>query len=481
MRSPTEQPEVPLWIDNKPVHTGIQFSVTNTATGKSISASGISLQLVDDVVESSHRAFAGWRNTTTWQRQDLLLQAAKLLEERRDMAENILRVEMPIEDFITQQINIQNSIDLLRELAFHAKDTESGTILPSRQGLDTFAMVIREPVGVQLGVAPWNASLYLGIRAVATPIACGNTAILKASEMTPLVHNFIGILFRDAGFPPGVLNIVQHRREDAPEVLNALISDKRIKKVNFTGSAPVGKIIAAKAAEYGKPVLLELGGKSPQIVLEDADLDKAAEAAVVGAFSHHGQICMSTERIIVHASVIEQFSEKLTEVATKMEVQPGASEEHIIKVKKLVADSLDRGARLLFRESIETQNSHMSPRVLTEVTRDMPIWGQETFAPVVILVPFTTLDEAVDLANDSDYGLSSSIFTASIGRGIELARRLDTGAVHINSMTVHDEAHLPHGGNKDSGWGRFGVPWGFPEFTQLKTITVKDKHLGRIS
>jgi acyl-CoA reductase-like NAD-dependent aldehyde dehydrogenase len=169
---------------------------------------------------------------------------------------------------------------------------------------------------------------------------------------------------------------------------------------------------------------------------------------------------MSTERIIVHASVIEKFSEKLAETATNMKIQPGASEEQVSKVKKLVTDSLDRGAKLLFRESIETQKSHMSPLVLTDVTRDMPIWRQETFAPVVILVPFTTLDEAVELANDSDYGLSSSIFTASIGRGIEIARRLDTGAVHINSMTVHDEAHLPHGGSKDSGWGRFGVPWG---------------------
>lgn len=169
---------------------------------------------------------------------------------------------------------------------------------------------------------------------------------------------------------------------------------------------------------------------------------------------------MSTERIIVHASVMEQFSEKLAVAAQKIQVQPGASAEHVLKVKVLVEDSLERGAKLLFGEGIETENSHMSPRVLTEVTQDMPIWRQETFAPVVTLVPFTTLEEAIDLANDSDYGLSSSIFTSSVIRGIEVARRLDTGAVHINSMTVHDEAHLPHGGTKESGWGRFGVPWG---------------------
>lgn len=169
---------------------------------------------------------------------------------------------------------------------------------------------------------------------------------------------------------------------------------------------------------------------------------------------------MSTERIIVHASVIEQFSEKLAVAARKIQVQPGASAEHVAKVRVLVEDSIKRGAKLLIGKGIETKNSHMSPRVLTGVAQDMPIWRQETFAPVVTLVPFKTLEEAIDMANDSDYGLSSSIFTSSVIRGIEVARRLDTGAVHINSMTVHDEAHLPHGGTKESGWGRFGVPWG---------------------
>ncbi|RSL83984.1 hypothetical protein CEP51_004196 [Fusarium floridanum] len=474
MSSPSES-TVPLWIDNEPVHTNVEFLVTNSATGKLMSASAALPGDVDRIVESSQRAFAQWRGTTTWQRRDLLLKAAKLLEERRSEIERVLKVEIPIDDFVIHQINIQSSIDLLQELVFHVHDSEAGTLLPSKNP-DTYAMVVREPLGVQLGIAPWNASLYLGIRAVATPIACGNTAILKASEVTPLVHNYIGVLFKDAGFPPGVLNILQHRREDAPSVLDALISDKRVRKVNFTGSAAVGKIIAAKAAENCKPVLLELGGKSPQIVLEDADLSKAAEAAAVGAFAHHGQICMSTERIIVHASVMEDFSEKLTMAAQKIQVQPGASAEHVAKVKVLMEDSLERGAKLLFGEGVEAKNSHMSPRVLTDVTQDMPIWRQETFAPVVVLVPFTTLDKAVDLANDSDYGLSSSIFTSSVARGIEIARRLDTGAVHINSMTIHDEVHLPHGGTKESGWGRFGVPWGLSEFTQLKTITVTDEH-----
>lgn len=157
-------------------------------------------------------------------------------------------------------------------------------------------MVVKEPIGVQLAIAPWNASLFLAMRSVATPIACGNPAVLKASEISPAVHNFIGTLFAEAGFPPGVLNVIQHRREDAAAILDVLISDDRIRKVNFTGSTTVGKIVAAKAAQNCKPVLLELGGKSPQIVLKDADLDKAAQAAALGAFSHVSNLISYTYR-----------------------------------------------------------------------------------------------------------------------------------------------------------------------------------------
>lgn len=197
-----------------------------------------------------------------------------------------LQVETPIDDFMIQQINIQTSIDLLEELAGQIMHTTGGVVQPSKQSDDMLAMVFREPLGVQVGIAPWNASLLLGMRAVATPIACGNTAILKASEKTPMAHHFIGRLFHDAGFPPGVLNVIQHSQEDAVSIVNALISDDRVRKINFTGSTAVGKIIAANAAKHCKPVLLELGGKAAQLVLADADLDKAARAAAIGAFTH---------------------------------------------------------------------------------------------------------------------------------------------------------------------------------------------------
>ncbi|KAF2788526.1 aldehyde dehydrogenase [Melanomma pulvis-pyrius CBS 109.77] len=443
---------VPLWIDNEPVRSDITFTVTNQGTNRSISAYGASTEDVKRAI------------------------CTKLLEEHRDEVAQILKVETPVDDFVAQQINIQSSIDLLQELAAQVLQTTGGTLLPSKQGANTLIVVVKEPLGVQLGVAPWNVSLFLGLRAVATPIACGNTAILKASEITPLVHNFIGVLFRDAGFPPGVLNVIQHSRDDAPAVLDVLIRDDRVRKVNFTGSTAVGKIIAAKAAEFCKPVLLELGGKAPQIVLEDADLDKAAQAAVIGAFSHHGQICMSTERIIVSEVVRDKFAEKLCDYAPKFKVLSGASSEHITKVVELVRGAMDHGAELLYGRDLQRQGSYLSPLILTKVTRDLPIWRTETFAPIALLISFSTLDEAIELANDCAYGLSASIFTSNVPRGIELARRLDCGAVNINSMTIHDEVHLPHGGTKSSGWGRFGIPWGFAEFTQLKTITVTDEN-----
>lgn len=183
-------------------------------------------------------------------------------------------------------INIQGSIDLLDELAAQVLESTGGFVQPSKQDANALAMIIREPLGVQVGIAPWNAALFLGLRSVAIPIACGNTAILKGSEQSPLVHHSIGKLFGDAGFPPGVLNVLQHARQDAAGVVDALVTDERVRKVNFTGSTAVGKIVAAKAAQHCKPVFLELGGKSVQLVLEDADLDGAANAATAGAFTH---------------------------------------------------------------------------------------------------------------------------------------------------------------------------------------------------
>ena len=197
----------------------------------------------------------------------------------------ILQLETPIPTLMVEMVNIDNSIALMEELAGTISLATSG-VIPHTRGENTIALVVKEPYGVHLGIAPWNASLFLAARAVLTPIACGNTAILKASEISPKIHNFIGRMLTEVGFPPGVLNVIQHRREDAPQVIEAMIAHPAVKKVNFTGSTAVGKIVAGMAARHCKPTLMELGGKAPVIVCKDADLDEAAQAAIVGAYLH---------------------------------------------------------------------------------------------------------------------------------------------------------------------------------------------------
>ncbi|KAJ5148320.1 aldehyde dehydrogenase domain-containing protein [Penicillium atrosanguineum] len=420
---------VPLWIDNQVVVSNIYFDVTNAGTGSTTSAHGATRELAERAVDSSYDAFNTWRKTDPWQRRDLFLRAAQILQDKSDA------VETPIDSFVASQANIESSIDLLQEIASQNLGATGGNVYPRKDNPGSFAMVVREPLGVNVGIAPWNVSLYLGLRAVAMPIACGNTAILKASEMTPLVHHFIGTLFRDAGFPPGVLNIIQHRREDAAGVLDSLISDERVRKINFTGSTNVGKIVAAKAAMYCKPVLLELGGKSALIVLDDADLDLAVKAAVSGAFTHHGQICMSTERILVADSAFDTFAARMRVHMSEIQddTHHGASLKHTTKMAAIVSNAIAQGARPLDDQAPKQAASQLTPLILTGVTREMSIWHTETFAPVALMVPFSSIYDAVALANDCSYGLSTSIFTSDILKAIDMARQIETmiGAILI--------------------------------------------------
>lgn len=283
---------------------------------------------------------------------------------------------------------------------------------------------------------------------------------LKASELSPGTHHFIGKIFKDAGFPPGVCNVIQHRREDAPGVVEQLIAHPATRKINFTGSTPVGSIIAKLAGQHLKPVLLELGGKAPQIVLEDADLEKAAQTAVIGAWAHvtplwecanwkQGQICMSTERIIVQRSVADKFREALLNAAKNLAGMsgPNAMESTVTKVQSLVDDAIKKGAKLAFGENkLKSGKQHLNQMLVASVTPNMDIYHTETFGPVSTLIEVDTIEEAIQVANDTEYGLSASIFSKDLSKAIQIARRIESGAVHINGNTVHDENSLPHGG-----------------------------------
>jgi len=357
----------------------------------------------------------------------------------------------------------------------------TGEVIPSDVP-GSLAMGVRQPAGVVVGMAPWNAPVILFTRAVATPLAYGNTVVLKASEQCPRTHAAVIAALADAGLPAGVVNLVIHAPEDAPDVVDELIAHPAVRRVNFTGSTRVGRIIATKCAEQLKRCLLELGGKAPMVVLADADLEEAANAASFGAFMNSGQICMSTERIVADRAIASDLAAMLAERAGRLTtgdprdqgtmlgpVIDDASRERVLE---LIEDARGKGAEVLTGGTAD--GNVVEPTVLTGVTSDMRIYGEESFGPVVTVVSVGGPDEAVDVANDTEYGLSAAVFSSDVDAALELARRIESGICHVNSSTVHDEPQMPFGGVKSSGWGRFGGRAALEEFTELRWMTVQE-------
>ncbi|HOI50997.1 MAG TPA: aldehyde dehydrogenase, partial [Azonexus sp.] len=359
-----------------------------------------------------------------------------------------------------------------------------GEVIPS--DIDgNLAMAVRQPAGVVLGIAPWNAPVILGTRAIAVPLACGNTVVLKSSELTPGLHRLIGEVLLEAGIPAGVVNVISNAPADAPAIVERLIANPAVKRVNFTGSTHVGRIIGQLAAKHLKPAVLELGGKNPMLVLDDADLDEAVTAAAFGAYFNQGQICMSTDRIIVSRSIAASFVERLAaKLATMRAGKPGSegcilgamvTPEAAARVERLVADAVAKGASLP-TGAVQCDGAVLQPVLVDGLTPEMELYREEAFGPVVTVLRVDSDEEAIRLANDSEYGLSASVFSKDIGRALAVAKRIESGICHINSSTVHDEAQMPFGGVKASGYGRFGGKAGVAEFTDLRWITIQTTH-----
>jgi len=444
-------------------------------------ASSASAMTVPEAVAVAARATEGfnrWRTLGPNARRAVLMQAATALESRKDafvaamMAETGSTAGWAL-------FNLGLAAGMVREAA--ALTTQiGGEVIPSDKP-GCIALAVREPVGVVLGIAPWNAPIILAVRAIAVPLACGNAVILKASETCPRTHSLVIEAFASAGFPEGVVNVVTNSPQDAAAVVGALIDHPGVKRINFTGSTAVGRIVAKRDAEQLKPCLLELGGKAPLIVLDDANLEEAVKAAAFGAFMNQGQICMSTERIIVMDAVADAF--KRTFAAKAQSLATGDPREGkaplgcvvdrkaVTHVNELIDDAVAHGAKLL--AGGKSDSVLMPATVLADVDSTMRIYREESFGPVVAVINARDEADAVRLANDSEYGLSAAVFTRDTARGLRVARQIHSGMCHINGPTVHDEAQMPFGGVGASGYGRFGGKAGIDEFTELRWITIE--------
>jgi len=442
------------------------------------SAAAMTVAEARAVAERAEGAFAGWAATGPNARRAVLNKAAAALEARRDEFVRAMVAEIGATAGWAM-FNLTLAAGMTREAA--ALTTQiSGEVIPSDKP-GCLALALREPVGVILGIAPWNAPIILGVRAIVTALACGNAVILKASELCPRTHELIIEAFAEAGFPPGVVNVVTNAPADAAEVVGALIDHAAVRRVNFTGSTAVGRVIARRCAEQLKPCLLELGGKAPLLVLEDADLDEAVKAAAFGAFMNQGQICMSTERIIVVEAVAAEFTRRFAAKAGAMAVgdpREGktplgavADARTVQRVNGLIDDATGLGARVV--AGGRADSVLMPATVVDGVTAAMKLYRDESFGPVVALIRAKDEADAIRLANDSEYGLVAAVFTRDTARGLRVARQIRSGMCHINGPTVHDEAQMPFGGVGASGYGRFGGKAGIEQFTELRWITVE--------
>lgn len=429
--------------------------------------------------ESSRRAFGKWSKTGPTERRRILLAAADALDAKMAEFCAVMAEEIGASQ-LWAQFNVGASVNLLREAAALTTQIKGETIPTDKAG--ALSMTMRQPVGTVLSIVPWNGPIILGARAIAYPLACGNTVIFKGSEHSPRTHALLAEAFYEAGLPAGVLNFLISAPEEASEVTNALIAHDAVRRVNFTGSTKVGRIIAQSCATHLKRCLLELGGKAPFVVLDDADIEGAVNAAVFGSFLYQGQICMSTERFVVDESVAEEFVMKFAERVRNLEsgdpvlspacvVGPMISTGSVQRINHLLDDAVSKGA-VIVAGGI-AQNALMSATLVDRVTKEMNIYDEETFGPVTTIVRVKGAEEALTVANDTVYGLSSSIFSRNVNRALELASQLDAGCVHINGATVQNEPQAPYGGMKKSGYGRFDGSAVIEEFTEIKWVTVE--------
>ncbi|HEU4619410.1 MAG TPA: aldehyde dehydrogenase family protein [Gammaproteobacteria bacterium] len=456
-----------------------QFPVYNPATGEVwTEVADASRSDAAEAVAAAKAAQPGWAALPHSQRSRILARAGDILEARQKEIQEVI-VDEGGSWIGKAMFETGYSVGVYRAAAAAAYQV-TGEILPSDIG--KLSLIVREPLGVVSVISPWNFPLILSSRGFATALAVGNAVVLKPSEETPVAGGgVIAEIMEEAGLPKGVFNLVTCSREHVGEVGDELISNPAVHGVSFTGSTAVGRQIAAKCGGLLKKFCAELGGKDALIVLEDADIEHAVNAATFGAFMHQGQICMSVERVLVHEAVADEFTDKLVANTKKLKVGnprelancigPIINQKQLEKIRAQVDEAVSRGAQVLCGG--KHQGLFFEPTVLANVTRDMKVFRDETFGPVAPIMRIRDADEAVEIANDTEYGLSAGIITRDEERGLEIARRLRTGMAHVNDSSVHDEPHAPFGGIGASGVGRHGGRAGIEQFTELRWITLE--------
>jgi acyl-CoA reductase-like NAD-dependent aldehyde dehydrogenase len=458
--------------------SGACFNRTSPLSGDIVTiASAATIDDVDRAALSAAAAFPDWSNTQPSVRKALLEKSAELLIRHKDMFIPVMMAETGA----TRQwceFNVDYGAKILIDAASmtqHMVEAPLPDPLP-----ETYSVSIRQPAGVCLAIAPWNAPILLAVRSIALALACGNTVILKTSELCPATQRLLGDVFHQVGLPDGVLNIISNAPADASLIVETLIAHPVVRRVNFTGSTRVGRIIAQIAARHLKRCLLELGGKAPMIVLDDANLDEAAKAAAFGAFFNQGQVCMSTERVIVLDAVADTFMTLFVEKARALTAADPMAETRPLgalisadsgrRIAAMIDDAVTKGAKVVVGGQVH--DALMDATVIDHVSPTMRLYREESFGPLVSIVRVADAEEAITVANDCEYGLSGAVFSRNVPKAMAVARRVETGILHINSATVEDHPHMPFGGVKASGYGRFGGEAALDEFTELRWMTV---------
>ncbi|MFJ2351024.1 gamma-aminobutyraldehyde dehydrogenase [Glutamicibacter sp. NPDC087673] len=450
----------------------------NPATGKKLldvdTATG---EQVDQAVQAATGAFKTWSRLTPGERADHLLAFARELEKHADEIAALETAQTGKSIRMSTQFDVPGSIDNVNFFAGAARNLQ-GLAAGDYAG-NTTSMVRREAIGVIGSISPWNYPLQMAVWKVLPAIAAGNTIVLKPSELTPGTSVLFAQAAKDAGVPDGVINIVVG---DGPSVGSPLVRHKLVKMTSFTGSTAVGLKIMSMAAETGTRVHLELGGKAPMVVFDDADIEAAAHGAVAGATINSGQDCTAATRAYVHSSVFEKFTSKVAELMEAMVVgdptDPDTdmgsmiSEAHLQKVSSMVERAKDAGATVLAGgKQLPGDGWFYRPTLVVGAAQDSEIVQQEVFGPVLVALAFDTDDEAIELANDTPYGLAASAWTKNVDRAMRASAEIQAGCVWINEhiLIVSD---MPHGGYKASGMGKDMSQYSFDEYTNVKHVMI---------